>query len=404
VADGQCVITKQQRNRCQYCRFQKCLRQGMVLAAVREDRMPGGRNSGAVYNLYKVKYKKHKKNNAGSAGSGVVHSGPNASNSNSSLLSNNSGASNSMLSPQSGSMSSSNNVSLLLTTSASNSGALTANGSNATGTATLFSFSTPNHVNDHHHPHHHNRPVTSGLLAALISNQPMRTNDNDQSSTRMDDDGRAGDSSLGQKKDVKSIRTSEPKIMMGILKSALIGAKVNGMNGVAGNSGGLTRSTLNAPSTVRTQVGESRQVVAWFSRCAPKGDDKPTLMNASPLSGQPSLSSSPGSQLTSGRSSMDSTRSDWQVEQMLSKLVEADECAHLDSNWPSNASKSDDEDEMMSIILDRKLSLNEKLCSIGDSIVNRLVQWTKRLPFYEQLPVHSITTVCPFYSYIFVDL
>lgn len=26
--------------------------------------MPGGRNSGAVYNLYKVKYKKHKKANA----------------------------------------------------------------------------------------------------------------------------------------------------------------------------------------------------------------------------------------------------------------------------------------------------------------------------------------------------
>ncbi|RWS15164.1 C4 zinc finger domain containing protein-like protein [Dinothrombium tinctorium] len=64
VAEGSCLITKQQRNRCQYCRFQKCLRQGMVLAAVREDRMPGGRNSGAVYNLYKVKYKKHKKINA----------------------------------------------------------------------------------------------------------------------------------------------------------------------------------------------------------------------------------------------------------------------------------------------------------------------------------------------------
>lgn len=56
VSDGSCVITKQQRNRCQYCRFQKCLRQGMVLAAVREDRMPGGRNSGAVYNLYKGLY------------------------------------------------------------------------------------------------------------------------------------------------------------------------------------------------------------------------------------------------------------------------------------------------------------------------------------------------------------
>ncbi|XP_060083347.1 uncharacterized protein LOC132562615 [Ylistrum balloti] len=61
VGNGNCEINKLQRNRCQFCRFQKCLRMGMVLAAVREDRMPGGRNSGAVYNLYKVKYKKHKK-------------------------------------------------------------------------------------------------------------------------------------------------------------------------------------------------------------------------------------------------------------------------------------------------------------------------------------------------------
>ncbi|KAL0275966.1 UNVERIFIED_CONTAM: hypothetical protein PYX00_003662 [Menopon gallinae] len=63
VADGNCEITKAQRNRCQYCRFKKCIEQGMVLQAVREDRMPGGRNSGAVYNLYKVlKHKKNPKN------------------------------------------------------------------------------------------------------------------------------------------------------------------------------------------------------------------------------------------------------------------------------------------------------------------------------------------------------
>jgi len=68
VADGHCEINKAQRNRCQFCRFQKCLQRGMVLAAVREDRMPGGRNSGAVYNMYPCKvgpqhkYKKHKKN------------------------------------------------------------------------------------------------------------------------------------------------------------------------------------------------------------------------------------------------------------------------------------------------------------------------------------------------------
>ncbi|KAH3797225.1 uncharacterized protein LOC127837953 isoform X2 [Dreissena polymorpha] len=58
---GECEINKAQRNRCQYCRFKKCLQAGMVLAAVREDRMPGGRNSGEVYNLYKVKYKKHRR-------------------------------------------------------------------------------------------------------------------------------------------------------------------------------------------------------------------------------------------------------------------------------------------------------------------------------------------------------
>ncbi|KHN74663.1 Nuclear hormone receptor family member nhr-91 [Toxocara canis] len=51
-------MTKEQRNRCQFCRFQKCLQQGMVLEAVREDRMPGGRNGSAIYNLYKLKYKK----------------------------------------------------------------------------------------------------------------------------------------------------------------------------------------------------------------------------------------------------------------------------------------------------------------------------------------------------------
>ncbi|XP_071157370.1 hormone receptor 4-like [Mytilus edulis] len=60
-AKEDCAMNRLLRNRCQYCRFKKCLKVGMVLSAVREDRMPGGRNSGAVYNLYKVKYKKYKK-------------------------------------------------------------------------------------------------------------------------------------------------------------------------------------------------------------------------------------------------------------------------------------------------------------------------------------------------------
>jgi hypothetical protein len=56
------MIDKSQRNRCQYCRFTKCLSQGMVIAAVRYDRTPGGRTPANVAQLYKVKIFYQKKN------------------------------------------------------------------------------------------------------------------------------------------------------------------------------------------------------------------------------------------------------------------------------------------------------------------------------------------------------
>jgi len=37
--------------------------------------------------------------------------------------------------------------------------------------------------------------------------------------------------------------------------------------------------------------------------------------------------------------------------------------------------------------------LSDKLCQMGDSIVYRLVQWTKRLPFYQEVPVEVHTRV-----------
>lgn len=42
--DGNCEVNQLNRNRCQYCRFQKCMAQGMLKEAVREDRTPGGRH------------------------------------------------------------------------------------------------------------------------------------------------------------------------------------------------------------------------------------------------------------------------------------------------------------------------------------------------------------------------
>ena len=41
--------------------------------------------------------------------------------------------------------------------------------------------------------------------------------------------------------------------------------------------------------------------------------------------------------------------------------------------------------------MDTDAELSEKLCQIGDSIVYKLVQWTKRLPFYAELPVEVHT-------------
>ncbi|XP_017096167.2 protein ultraspiracle [Drosophila bipectinata] len=40
-----CIIDKRQRNRCQYCRYQKCLTCGMKREAVQEERQRGARNS-----------------------------------------------------------------------------------------------------------------------------------------------------------------------------------------------------------------------------------------------------------------------------------------------------------------------------------------------------------------------
>lgn len=39
-----CLIDKRQRNRCQYCRYQKCLTCGMKREAVQEERQRGGKN------------------------------------------------------------------------------------------------------------------------------------------------------------------------------------------------------------------------------------------------------------------------------------------------------------------------------------------------------------------------
>ena len=46
----------------------------------------------------------------------------------------------------------------------------------------------------------------------------------------------------------------------------------------------------------------------------------------------------------------------------------------------------------MTDLLDHSNSeLSDKLCRIGDRIVVKLVQWTRRLPFYNEIPVEIHT-------------
>lgn len=54
AAFGNCIVDKFHRNRCQHCRFKKCLTKGMIIGAVRFDRTPGGRTSSRIVQLYKV--------------------------------------------------------------------------------------------------------------------------------------------------------------------------------------------------------------------------------------------------------------------------------------------------------------------------------------------------------------
>nr|6L6L_A Chain A, Nuclear receptor related 1 [Homo sapiens]6L6L_B Chain B, Nuclear receptor related 1 [Homo sapiens]6L6Q_A Chain A, Nuclear receptor related 1 [Homo sapiens]6L6Q_B Chain B, Nuclear receptor related 1 [Homo sapiens] len=43
LANKNCPVDKRRRNRCQYCRFQKCLAVGMVKEVVRTDSLKGRR-------------------------------------------------------------------------------------------------------------------------------------------------------------------------------------------------------------------------------------------------------------------------------------------------------------------------------------------------------------------------
>lgn len=55
----------------------------------------------------------------------------------------------------------------------------------------------------------------------------------------------------------------------------------------------------------------------------------------------------------------------------------------------------------MEDLLEHNSDLSAKLMQIGDSIVYKLVQWTKRLPFYLELPVEVSNAWFPSTGFLF---
>ncbi|KAI2803708.1 Ligand binding domain protein [Blomia tropicalis] len=307
VADGQCLITKQQRNRCQYCRFQKCLRQGMVLAAVREDRMPGGRNSGAVYNLYKVKYRKHKK-------PGCSTTNGTTTNTNTNTTVNSVSVPNGSMNNGGGAQPPINGSSVAAAVAAAgllNGGGISASSNNP------FAAPPPNLMNGH-----------CQLINGNINGS--------SSSSRLTN----GSSNVSPPPSASA--ASPPSSAM--------------PNGNAQSNGSSIPSAMSIASNLSTYLqGNSNSTVASIA----------TKLHQMLLAG-------PGELM--GRD---------ESEQYLTSLIDCDDFAEfgslssLELTETSTASNSSE--------------LSDRLCSIGDSIVYRLVQWTKRLPFYEQLPVHTHT-------------
>lgn len=70
-----------------------------------------------------------------------------------------------------------------------------------------------------------------------------------------------------------------------------------------------------------------------------------------------------------------------QAMKIISQLIECDDFEEIATV------KNLDE------LKEAKAELSDKLCQIGDNIVYKLVQWTKRLPFYLELPVTVHTQV-----------
>lgn len=428
VAEGQCAITKQQRNRCQYCRFQKCLRQGMVLAAVREDRMPGGRNSGAVYNLYKVKYKKHKKQANGS--------GPNGNSSSVSSMNTN-GNSNGNASMVNG----------------------TINGKTSTSPSSSSS-SSPSSLSNGLSTHNGNGSLSIALGQTSL-NSTNGTNGrgsgpgNDSGSNSMFISSLGSTANSTGSHGCPPSPLNSPSSNMNILKSALtspypinnhhlhhhhlvinnnntnhhLNHHLNGGNNSSNNNSSNPNShgMSNGNSNHSLFDGSTNHTTnnSLSHNNNNNNNYDLVLVDCNSSRSKNSFEMRDHHLLSSVRKELSSK----EIHEIILELIQVDDFNEVmeDVNFVNH--ELDDEEEMKikneeedegveedeelddreenrskvkklimtigSRTIDGKnkqeLTLNDKLCSIGDSIVYKLVQWTKKLPFYDSLPVQSHT-------------
>ncbi|RWS16670.1 C4 zinc finger domain containing protein-like protein, partial [Dinothrombium tinctorium] len=418
VAEGSCLITKQQRNRCQYCRFQKCLRQGMVLAAVREDRMPGGRNSGAVYNLYKVKYKKHKKINANNQNSTNGSRQQQQSQPHSIQLPAQQQQSVHQQSPH---QKSSIEYAGLNTTGGILKSALTAPymNSNTTNNSSIISTTSTTSsasINSNHHSSKQQTTAASLLLDtshSLLSSTPViakvvQQHQQQAAPTTHEDH-----------------QVSPIHAPYSILLNVVRGERENHLphHRTAGEEEECLKSIQEL-----IKVDDFNECANIFDVKAVEEEDEDGAsstadyhnsdLNRSSNTGVNSFDNDDFNECSGGGDGDEDEEGDEDDED---NDEDEDDHAEDDDDCLDDANDTEDDedeeaeedeeeeddddgangtDEASSTKRGGRKSLNEKLCSIGDSIVFKLVQWTKKLPFYSSLPVQCCTQVSRLYLHL----
>lgn len=370
---GMCPMTKEQRNRCQYCRFQKCLRQGMVLEAVREDRMPGGRNGSAIYSMYKLKYRRPSAPSATSAA--VVVPNPLAQQQQQMIMvSSNTEQNKAAATADTNSVKVTNTVVFeqrnQRMTSVPNVGSVMSGSE---------SFPPANHHHHHDHSPLHTTSMTN-TSSSSSSNTTTPTNPPAQHSTSCSSSSSASSASFASSP-TTSTSPQSPKSTTAAMTTTT-----------------LTKTSSFTSPTNTPNPSKKQQQKFGMSATEYGGESPPRKQAFMDLVTANKQKREEGTKTEDDRAAT-ATNAD-----QPQRLYQEQQTKHVQVPRKNLIQKLIEIDHLYELINLRGLRLRtpeqsacepmsaaQRLSHIGDEIVEQLVEWTKLLPFYTELPVEVHT-------------